>query len=193
MPPWVLPWSFLTTSNCFADTSPIPAPDSKPHYLVVDIEIVNLVKLTLYRAIATGKPQQDGNRKKLRSTLQEANIQKWFYDVQNALYNLYGIRLNKASRLSRGNLNTGFLSSLGKAVKEQEMAFSRHRREAFISAPHYRTVKKTFLSTWRRCCTPRSFALFAEKCGGMQGPSLSQKRNFPTIEPTLSGSHKLRA
>ncbi|KIL63466.1 hypothetical protein M378DRAFT_187038 [Amanita muscaria Koide BX008] len=133
--------------SCLADIFPLPAP-SKPHYIAVDIEGVHLcrrgricivqlqsshsrtawlVDVTVLGAQAFDEVDREG--RSLRSILQRPDIQKWFYDVRNdsdALYNLYGIRLNNvydlqllelANRLSRGKY-ARFLTSLEKAIDQ---------------------------------------------------------------------------
>jgi len=136
--------------SCLADIYPIPTP-SKPHYLAVDIEGVNLcrrgcisivqlqsslsrivwlVDVTVLGAQAFDEVDEEG--RSLRSIFQRPSLQKWFYDVRNdsdALYNLYGVRLNNvydlqllelANRQSRGK-NARFLHGLQKAIEEYLM------------------------------------------------------------------------
>ncbi|KAF8623861.1 hypothetical protein AX15_006178 [Amanita polypyramis BW_CC] len=133
--------------DCLADIAPIPAP-SRPNYLAVDIEGVNLcrrgricivqlqsslssvvwlVDVTILGAQAFEEADKEG--RSLRSILQRPNIQKWFYDVRNdsdALYNLYGISLNNVYDLQLLELanrlsrgkNARFLASLEKTTEE---------------------------------------------------------------------------
>ncbi|PFH48883.1 hypothetical protein AMATHDRAFT_49165 [Amanita thiersii Skay4041] len=136
--------------DCLADISPLPAP-SRPNYLSVDVEGVNLcrrgriciiqlqsslskitwlVDVTVLGAQAFEEVDEKG--RSLRSILQQPTIQKWFYDVRNdsdALYNLYGISLNNVYDLQllelANRLSRGkharFLNSLEKSTEEYLM------------------------------------------------------------------------